>query len=372
MIWIGISFFITGIYVYYIGSLYIVWNRLPVFDSSCKQVNVYVSVIIPFRNEEDKLRDVLDDLLIQNYDKKNFEIILVNDHSEDKSLEVAGRYATRLPNMKILELTDKSYGKKQALNRAIHVSFGELIVTLDADCRVDANWLITIAEYYQLHPCRLIVLPLLFHVETGWFQQMQSLEMASLVASGAGAISMGRPILCNGANLAFTRESYLAVYDKMPADVPSGDDVFLLLAIKKQWPGSIAFLKSIDATAYTLAVPSLQQFIEQRNRWTSKSRFYNDFDILAVAVLVFLINLLLLCFLGASLVFPKFLLLGFIVFVGKSIVDVIFLQSFVSFFNKKKLLKYFVFAQMLYPFYIVFVALTGNLRKVRWKQRIFK
>jgi hypothetical protein len=91
---------------------------------------------------------------------------------------------------------------------------------------------------------RLIIAPVELKSNLKIFQQLQKLEFASLVASGAGAAAFGKPILCNGANLAFPKKIYSIHVNDLHNELLSGDDMFLLESVKNS-KGKIRFLKSI-------------------------------------------------------------------------------------------------------------------------------
>ncbi len=96
---------------------------------------------IAFRNEKNVLKNCLDDILLQEYDKHLFEVILVNDHTTDESLQLADDYASGNANIHLYNLPEKTFGKKSAISLGIEKSTGDLIVTTDADCRYSKYWL---------------------------------------------------------------------------------------------------------------------------------------------------------------------------------------------------------------------------------------
>ena len=363
---------ISWLYISLITSYYWAWKRLPFFipfDNNCK---LKVSIIIAARNEEKNIELLLSNLKTQDYDSSLFEVIIINDHSTDETLAITEKFQNHFLNLNILDLPKEIEGKKKALLRGIEEAKGELIITLDADCSVGKYWLRTIASFYANNNFKLIVCPLLYSNENNLFGKLQALEIVSLVASGAGAVALDRPIFCNGANLAFSKQVYIEVNKQVKPELASGDDVFLLLAVKKKWPGSVGFLKSIDAAAYTSPEPDLMSFFSQRKRWASKGRFYNDFDILYAATVVFLCNLSILLALVFSFFNSKFILLFFSLLCLKSLPDYMLIRSFSKYFNKSYLLKYFAITQLAYPFYLVIVAVWGSFGKYTWKNRVCK
>jgi len=280
-------------YVAFLILIYLAWQKYPAFKSSGNTNNLFASIIIPARNEESNLSNILSDIAVQDFDSSNFEIFVVNDHSEDNTLAVAEKFNEKFKNLTILDLPGNVHGKKQALASAISMVKGKLIITVDADCRVGKHWLSTFTSFYCMHKPRLIIGPLLYAHEKNLLEHMQSFEIIGLVASGAGASILGHPIMCNGANLAFTKDTYLEVASNLKPGVASGDDLFLLLSVKQKWPKEIRFLKSANALALTKPATDIKSFLLQRKRWTSKARHYRDKDIIVVAGLVFITNLII-------------------------------------------------------------------------------
>src|SRR5262245_36970000 len=65
------------------------WLLLPEFHVSKKNISTHCSVIISARNEELHIGNLLSDLLSQTYPSSLFEIIVVNDFSDDRTAEIA-------------------------------------------------------------------------------------------------------------------------------------------------------------------------------------------------------------------------------------------------------------------------------------------
>jgi glycosyltransferase involved in cell wall biosynthesis len=348
------------------------WNKQPAFSSNSNSVNLFVSVVIPARDEELNITHILSDLQQQSYSSQLFEIIVVNDHSTDQTQQLSEQFSEQFVNFSVIALEVGIEGKKNALSKAIMQAKGELVITLDADCRIGNDWLLTIASFYSQNNYKLIICPLLYKNENSIFAKIQSIENLSLVASGAGASALKKPIMCNGANLAFSKDVYMSEKNRTMPEVASGDDIFLLLSVKKNWPNSIAFLKSESAAAFTNPMINLHSFISQRKRWVSKSKYYTDFNIQWVSIVVLLCCLALIISMGMALFNSKYFLVFFLVFCMKSIPDFLLLRSFSSFFRKEKLLKYFIVTQLVYPVFIVFIAIYGCFGEIEWKKRIYK
>lgn len=92
-----------------------------------------VTVIIPMHNEEKVAGHILDQLLQADYDWNKLEIIPINDFSSDGTQEILDLYASRYPQIKPLHRAENLRGKPAALNDALQVAQGEVIVVFDAD-----------------------------------------------------------------------------------------------------------------------------------------------------------------------------------------------------------------------------------------------
>lgn len=336
-----------------------------------KNIQFKISVIIAMRNEAKNIGFLIQDLSKQNYPKELFEIILIDDFSEDNSIKIAeiNKQKFSLSNLQIIKNEGK--GKKAAIKKGIELLKGDLIVTTDADCRVSKNWLITIAHFYEKEKSDMIIAPVKLTSNNQIFTKLQSLEFTSLIASGAGAANLQIPIMCNGANLIYTKKIIEKLGENsMKNEYASGDDVFLMHSIK-QAKGKISFLKSKKATVSTNAQNSLLNFWQQRKRWASKSKGYNDFHTKLIGIIVLLINSLMASLLFASFFDFYFFKLWLITYLSKTICDFPILYNACKFFNQKKLIIYIPILQIIYPFYVFSTGIAGLLSSYNWKGRTF-
>ena len=177
--------------------------------------------------------------------------------------------------------------------------------------------------------------------------------------------------MCNGANLAFESSLLNEIDNIYEAPSASGDDIFLLEASKNAGK-KIRFCKSTDACVYTTPPQSIAEFINQRIRWASKSKFYTDKDLKHTAYTVFLFNVLLVCILPGSLFLNSLLPVFFILLFLKILIDSILLLPVLKFFKVHAHLSFmnYMAAQFIYPFYAVFTAIASQFSGYKWKNRI--
>ncbi|MCW3085078.1 MAG: hypothetical protein JWP12_2444 [Bacteroidetes bacterium] len=339
---------------------------------------VTIAVIVAARNEEKNIAECLDKLLAQTYPAANVEIIVMDDHSTDLTGMVIQRYTEKYRNVKLISLAETS-GKKNAIAAAIAVTQAELIVTTDADCTMGKNWLETIVGFYSATDSKMIVAPVAFTKPVSVFEKMQSLEFMALMGSTAGSLYFNAAILCNGANLAYTRAVFNELNGFSGIDGgASGDDVLLMYKIAEKYPEKIRFLKDAEAIVYTPAKKTFSEFMNQRKRWASKGFGAMNPATRMVSVLVYSVSFMLL-FMGfltgfaalKSAVYLPFFEFCLIMTGIKCIIDFLLLFLAASFFKRKHELFLFLPEQLLYMLYVVVVGMLGSTGKYEWKGRKF-
>jgi cellulose synthase/poly-beta-1,6-N-acetylglucosamine synthase-like glycosyltransferase len=331
--------------------------------------HITVSVIIPFRNEEKLLPLLLADLTEQEYPPDRYEVILVDDHSTDQTVARVSRVIEMHSNIHLIKLGDSGYGKKHALYMGVRLARGEMILTTDGDCRAGPGWIREMVREFSVPSVRMVIGAVLFEPVKGLFQKMQTLELLSLTGTAAGAAGTGKPILCNAANMAFSRTDYLHFQEESGMLTPSGDDIFLMLWIKKKYPGSVRFAASPRSVVRTIPMDTVSAFFNQRIRWTSKTRFYRDRDIIMTALVVYLVNLCLLITCIAGFLQPAWILPFLAVMAIKSITDLIFLSAVLQYYSLRKLLWLLLPIEIIYFMYVSVIGLVGQIFPYEWKGR---
>ena len=335
----------------------------------------YISIVIPFRNESVNILESLSSLEKQDYPKDKFEIIYVNDCSDDDSLELLYK-AEKSGNVKILSVpADYSVGqhKKRAIRFGIENSTGGIIVTTDADCIHGAKWLRTLAGQFD-EGTGFVSGPVEFIEETTLFNRMQKLEFAGLVITGAGLIGIQEPIICNAANIAYRRKAFDEVSGfTYKHSLSSGDDELLMQKIKKETGYKVKFCMNKEAVVRTLANRSLNQFYQQRKRWASKGLFYNKRFLILKLILIFLFYLSFPIQLGLGIFYsPIFLASMLMCFVIKAAMEYLILKTGAEYLFDKSILRVFIPAEILHIPYILVAGISGSMGNYIWKERKVK
>ncbi len=327
-----------------------------------------VSVVIAARNEAGNITKILSDLKAQTY--PDFEVIVVDDHSDDGTFAMCERIAADFPRLRILK--NSSEGKKSAVATGVKHAGGDIVLTTDADCRVQRNWIASVVADFEECKADILASPVdMVDVSSGCqtlFKRLQRLEFMSLQASTAGGICRSRATMCNSANLAFKRSLYdTSAFDGN--DRMSGDDVFFLHHVKRNG-GRIAFSFSTDSIVYTLPKETLPDFLLQRARWAGKATSYKDTDTIVTAIVVLLANLSLIASAVGAFFSPLYIYLFVLLFAVKALADFAFLRTYAKRMGMVSVVSPFevVVLSVVYPFYVLVSAFRGLLPN-SWKGR---
>lgn len=356
------------LYLLLVGLLVYAWIRSP-HTSSPRDVSdqIEVTIVIAARNESQSIVTLLKDISNQTY--ANFRTIVVDDHSVDDTYNLVRTFGQSDQRFSVIK--NSGEGKKAALTTGIKMSETELIVTTDADCRVDEQWLETMVAQFHAPKIKLVFGGVKIE-SSSFFGSLQSHEFMSLVGTSAATLWWGVPSMCNGANLAFRKSVFLAVrgYENN-FHIPSGDDEFLMHKIFQRYPYSVRFVSDRQAIVRTYAV-SLKQFIHQRVRWAGKwSHNLSPWNIL-LAMFIFL-------FQASVIVLPVAAMSGYInpflattLLLSKAGLEFLFLKRISNFLNVRWSWRAFLTLQLIYPIYVIVIATISSFFSFEWKGRTLK
>jgi poly-beta-1,6-N-acetyl-D-glucosamine synthase len=328
------------------------------------------SIVIPFRNEEKNVRVLINNLSIISYPNSKYEIILVDDCSTDLSFSVLQEIikSKNLSNFKLLKLVDNE-GKKAALTLGISSAKYEYIVTTDADCEFNQNWLYAFDYYLQKdNQLKLIAGGVFFNDKLNYLSVSQSIEMAGLQSVTQFGFKNNKPSMCNGANLCFSKKVFFDVggYSGFE-NIASGDDEFLMFKINKMFPYDTTYSNASEILVKTDAISDLSLFIEQRKRWASKIFYRKDMLILVQSVFLYLFHLAFIVLLFSLVLQFNYLILSIVIF--KFLAEYVFLNKSFKLYSEKKIFIYILSLQFVYSFYVIFVGISLVKKSYIWKSR---
>ena len=351
------------------------WN-LRAFVAKGKTPQTKFSIVIPARNEAANIENCIAGILAQNYPSHLFELIVIDDFSEDETANIVGSIALQYNNVRLLRLQDFTKDenivayKKRAIEIAIEQANHPWIVTTDADCSFTNNWLASYDAYIQEHNCVMVAAPVSYKNTGSFLSVFQVLDFISLQGITAAAVGSGSHTLCNGANLCYSKEAFESVGKFSGIDhLPSGDDMLLMHKMKRSYPEKIGYLYAQDTVVTTAPSATLDLFIQQRIRWSSKALGYQDKIIFWILLLVYLVNFSLLVYLPVNLI-ETGNINNWLVFIGcKTLVELPFMYAAAKFFKQQKLLWWFLFMQPFHILYTVVAGWFGTFGSYKWKGR---
>lgn len=362
-------------YVIFISLLIFGFAKVKSFEKIGLQPKTTFSIIVPFRNEEKNFRTLLDSISQLNYPLDLFEIIAIDDFSNDNSEKIFNKWrmengliqTTLLENLRL-----SNSPKKDAISRAVPVVKNEWIITTDADCEVPKNWLLAFDNYIQSHEVEMLVGAV--NVKAKWnpFHYFQQMDLMSLQGTTIGSFGLKEAFMCNGANFAYTKNLFNSLGGfNGNTKIASGDDVFLLQKAVKHDSKIVHYLKNKESIVLTKPENNILKLFMQRVRWASKTgSYYSDFA-KGLAVVVLLMNACLVVGFGCLLMNVESWKLLTIAFGLKLVVDYILLLKTNSFLRKGRFL-FPIVSSLVYPFFSSFVGLYSLVGTFTWKDRSFK
>jgi len=330
---------------------------------------IKITVIVAARNEENRIADLLADLAAQHYPSSMVEVIVIDDHSTDKTAGIVTDFIIKqeLTGFKLIRHED-GVGKKAAIALGIGISTGDVIFSTDADCRMGPGWMTAMASYFKDETKVMIPGPVSYFPEKGLINQFQSLEFSGLMASGAGSAHAGQPFICNGANLAYRKSAFIRVSGfEGNEKFLSGDDVFLMHKMKKEFGNkAIGFAQDNNALVWTYPAPGLRAFFKQRIRWASKTTGYRDNLSIVTAISVFSLSLFLSATFFTGFYYPGLFIIFSSAILLKSLIDLPLMWGVTGFTGTRRLMKWYLPFQVIYPFYVVVAGVCSLFERKEW------
>jgi len=301
------------------------------------------------------------------------EIIFVDDHSEDNSMELIESLISNRPGFSCLSLPENRYGKKEALRFGIEKANNDWIIQLDADCRIGPGFLSSHMNHLSKYPSDLVAgLVSTYQNSNGFMENFERMDLLSLSGVSAASFFFKRPMMCSGANLAYSKKLYQQTRKYDPSEsLASGDDMFLMIGARKLG-STLSYNLDPESLVCTTPVGKLSSYIKQRVRWGSKTPYYKLWDIQLLAILVVLSHVAILISpvwaLSISGTWPW--LLG--VCLAKIIVDGSLIFKTAGFARQKLPVKWFLLASLVYSPILLLILISSLSGSPVWKERIPK
>ena len=307
-----------------------------------------LSVIIPFRNEEESIISLIDSIKKQG---SKPEIIFVNDHSDDDSVYIVEQYVSNQDSSHLLHLTEAS-GKKAAIDFALSKALNKRILQIDADVIFDDTFFDKASKSSGDFSTAWVK----YVQKRSFINQFQVWENLATMLMTKISIDINIPLMSNGANMVYSNQGNHNINDKYA----SGDDVFMMYDIKSKG-GSIKF--DTERTVITDSAESIKSFFNQRRRWIGKSRGVKSFSFRFLSIIVLIAQLSPISLL---IVYSDKL---FYVILLKTVVELLGMILVNRYLAYKSIFISYLWVVLIYPFYLILLIFSSLFYKTNWKGR---
>lgn len=212
-------------------------------------------------------------------------LIVVADHVSARSLDLLRRAAAACGGIRVVE-NDGPRGKKNAQRTGVRAAADDVVVSVDADCRVGGRFAEAVrraAREFGDKPFMLL-LPVEMRGGGSLLGRLMELEFGCLQVVTAGTALAGSPTMANGAGMAFSK-SLFEGHDSRP-EYASGDDMFLLAHALRSG-AMVRYLPATEAVVSSVVPQGLGAYLRQRTRWLAKAGGYRSAGVIALALVVF-------------------------------------------------------------------------------------
>jgi glycosyltransferase involved in cell wall biosynthesis len=237
-----------------------------------------VSIIICARNEAENLKNFLPSVLEQDY--PYFEVIVVNDCSEDNSYDILAKYLKEYPNLRISTVNKDpkfSHNKKFAQFIGIKAAKNEILLFTDADCRPESNkWLEGMTSHFE-EKVDFVLGYGGYLSEKGLLNKYIRYDTVTIAMQYLGMAIRGVPYMGVGRNMSYRRSVFFANKGFGSHNhIVSGDDDLLVNNIAKGENTHVEFVKE----THTRSVPAstIEEWITQKKRHLTTAPFYKPRD----------------------------------------------------------------------------------------------
>ncbi|MDR3013317.1 MAG: glycosyltransferase [Chitinispirillales bacterium] len=344
------------------------------------------SVIIAARNEEHNIAACLQTVFAQNISNNQYEVIVIDDRSNDTTLSILRELSNHHPNLKVITITEIPAGispKKHAVSTGIKSAANDIIVFTDADCRVQPQWLSTIGKYFNNDDNIALVQGIASYSRppgmSKIFWGLQSIDFLSHVITAAAAIGADLPINSSANNMAFRK----SVFEEIggygdDGTVSFGDDDLILQRIWKHKKAShadgprtrkIRFMADPCASVETAPTETVRAVFEQRSRWGSATVHYGPFQI-ALLSIIFAFYLTIPLTAIASIFDMSFLSICASLILIKLCGECVLMIPGTRICGKENLRKYIIPASLIQLPIVLAAVLFGVFGKLKWKGQV--
>jgi len=367
---LGLTFFTLVLLVYYWVYFIRIAFITPVKLSEEKKINHPVSIVICAKNEFENLKNNLPKVLEQDYPK--FEVILVNDFSEDDSYFLLKSFQEKYSHFNVINLRENVNffsGKKLALALGIKSAKYDTILLTDADCSpASKSWIKEMMLCFD-KKTEIVLGYSGYRKVSGLLNNLIRFDTVSIAVQYMGFSLAGKPYMGVGRNLAYTKELFFRSGGfTSHYKINSGDDDLFVNNAANRENTQIA----IQPESFTISEPkkSFRAWFKQKKRHLSTGRYYKAGDkfrlgLLAFSNTMFYISLIISLALAQSFL-TLYIATGLVLLKFFSLILIYYYAG--KRFNEPKLFLYSPIFDMIFAFLNPVFAISNLFyRKNKWK-----
>jgi len=332
---------------------------LPVGTDSNDPVKI--SIIVAAKNEASNLAKLISVLKNLNYSKNDYETIIVDDNSEDDTLQIAKELISNLDNFSVVCAKNKKYeGKRGALDYGISLAKHPFILITDADCTPDKEWLLIASEKFYCK-CDFIFGNAPFIQKRNIVNKVSCYENFRNLLLAISATKLRLTYTASARNFGFKKSAFEKISGyKNTTDTISGDDDLLLReAVKNKL--KVCTFTAQDSFVYSETKDTFRNYLSQRARHTQSSFHYLFKQKMFLAIW----HLLNIAFILSPLL--MFINLFFILpFVFKLTLDLTTALTYQKKLGYRFKIAEVIYLQFLYEMFIIIHFFNAKFGKIEW------
>ena len=238
-----------------------------------------ISVIVCAKNEEDNVLNFIPLLAEQNY--PDFEIVLIDDASSDKTLDVFEGFEKQYSNIRLVKVENNEAfwgNKKYALTLGIKAAKKDYLLFTDADCHpTSKDWITAMSSQFTMHKTIVLGYGKYEKIPNSFLNKIIRYETLLTAIQYFSWAKIGYPYMGVGRNLAYKKEEFFNVNGFIEhMQIRSGDDDLFVNQAAKAKNTTIAYTPE----SFTLSKPktTYKDWLIQKRRHIATANYYKLLD----------------------------------------------------------------------------------------------
>ncbi len=257
---------------------FVIFGQFTFFEKNKKNISklLPISILICAKNEAQNLRQNLPFICCQEH--ANFEIILVNDHSTDETLEVMNSIKTEFNKVAItiINLTNSKSNKKNALTTGIERAKNNYLLLTDADCKPNSiNWINEMSANFNNQKTIVLGYGAYQKIEKSWLNKLIRFETLLTAIQYFSYAKIGLPYMGVGRNIAYTKDNFNKTKGfSSHKNIKSGDDDLFVNEIATNKNTAICY--SENSFTISKSHTNFKKWLQQKRRHISTATHYKS------------------------------------------------------------------------------------------------